>query len=42
MFEQVFKNIDAVLWKEAGRTTGTGLHRTDLVAPLPKYLDGLE
>ena len=32
MFEQAFKNIDDVLWKEAGLFLGTGLHRADVVA----------
>ena len=36
MFEQAFKNIDDVLWKEAGCTTELRLHRADVVAPLPE------
>jgi hypothetical protein len=42
MFEQAFKNIDDVLWKEAGCTTE--LDYTEQISWLLflKYLDGLE
>ena len=42
MFEQAFKNIDDVLWKEAGCTTE--LYYTEQTSWLLflKYLDGLE
>ena len=42
MFEQAFKNIDDILWKEAGCTTE--LDYTDQTSWLLflKYLDGLE
>ena len=42
MFEQAFKNIDDVLWKEAG--CGSELYYTEQTSWLLflKYLDGLE
>ena len=40
MFEQAFKNIDDVLWKEAGCTTE--LDYTEQTSWLLKYLDDLE
>jgi hypothetical protein len=36
MFEQTFRNIDDVLWKEAGLRHGAGLHGTDLVDAVPE------
>ena len=42
MFEQVFKNVDDVLWKEAGCTTELDfIEQTSWVLFL-KYLDALE
>ena len=42
MFEQAFKNIDDVLWKEAGCTTELDyIEQTSWLLFL-KYLDGLE
>ena len=42
MFEQTFKNVNAVLWKEGGCTTD--LDYTEQISWLRflKYLDGLE
>jgi hypothetical protein len=37
MFEQVFKNIDNVLWKEAGCTTE--LDYTEQLAEMQKIID---
>ncbi len=36
MFEQAFKNIDDVLWKEAGCTTELDYYRADLLAAVPE------
>ena len=42
MFEQAFKNIDDILWKEAGCTTELDyIEQTSWLLFL-KYLDGLE
>ena len=42
MFEQAFRNIDDVLWKEAGCTTELDyIEQTSWLLFL-KYLDGLE
>ena len=42
MFEQVFKNIDDVLWKEAGCTTELDYTEQTSWLLFLKYLDGLE
>ena len=42
MFEQAFKNIDDVLWKEAGCTTELDYTEQTSWLLLLKYLDGLE
>lgn len=42
MFEQAFKNIDDVLWKEAGCTTELGYTEQTSWLLFLKYLDGLE
>ena len=42
MFEQVFKNIDNVLWKEAGCTTELDYTEQTSWLLFLKYLDGLE
>ncbi len=42
MFEQAFKNIDDVLWKEAGCTTGLDYTEQTSWLLFLKYLDGLE
>jgi type I restriction enzyme M protein len=42
MFEQAFKNIDDVLWKEAGRTTELDYTEQTSWLLFLKYLDGLE
>jgi type I restriction enzyme M protein len=42
MFEQVFKNIDDVLWKEAGCTTELDYTEQASWLLFLKYLDGLE
>ena len=42
MFEQAFKNIDDVLWKEAGCTTGLDYTEQTSCLLFLKYLDGLE
>lgn len=42
MFEQVFKNVDGVLWKEAGCTTELDyIEQTSWILFL-KYLDAFE
>ena len=42
MFEQAFKNIDDVLWKEAGCTTELDYTEQTPWLLFLKYLDGLE
>ena len=42
MFEQVFKNIDDVLWKEAGCTTELDYTEQTSWMLFLKYLDDLE
>ena len=42
MFEQAFKNIDDVLWKEAGCTTELDYTEQASWLLFLKYLDGLE
>ena len=42
MFEQVFKNIDDVLWKEAGCTTELDYTEQSSWLLFLKYLDALE
>src|ERR1019366_325899 len=42
MFEQAFKKIDDVLWKEAGCTTELGYTEQTSWLLFLKYLDGLE
>ena len=42
MFEQTFKNIDDVLWKEAGCTTELDYTEQTSWLLFLKYLDGLE
>ena len=42
MFEQTFKNIDDVLWKEAGCTTELDYTEQSSWLLFLKYLDGLE
>ncbi len=42
MFEQVFKNIDDVLWKEAGCTTELDCTEQTSWMLFLKYLDDLE
>jgi hypothetical protein len=42
MFEQAFKNIDAVLWKEAGCATELDYTEQTSYLLFLKYLDGLE
>ena len=42
MFEQTFKNIDDVLWKEAGCTTELDYTEQTSWMLFLKYLDGLE
>jgi|SRR5450432_2675457 hypothetical protein len=42
MFEQAFKNIDDVLWKEAGCTTGPDCTEQTSWLLFLKYLNGLE
>lgn len=42
MFEQAFKNIDDVLWKEAGCTTELDYTEQTSWILFLKYLDGLE
>src|SRR5262249_10277517 len=42
MFEQAFKNIDDVLWKEAGCTTELDYTEQSSWLLFLKYLDGLE
>ncbi len=42
MFEQAFKNIDDVLWKEAGCTTELDYTEQTFWLLFLKYLDGLE
>ena len=42
MFEQVFKNVDDVLWKEAGCTTELDYTEQTSWLLFLKYLDGLE
>ena len=42
MFEQAFKNIDDVLWKEAGCTTELDYTEQTSWPLFLKYLDGLE
>src|ERR1039457_1710531 len=42
MFEQAFKNIDDVLWKEAGCTTELDYTEQTSWLLFAKYLDGLE
>jgi hypothetical protein len=42
MFEQAFKNIDDVLWKEAGCTTELDYTEQNSWLLFLKYLDGLE
>jgi hypothetical protein len=42
MFEQAFKNIDNVLWKEAGCTTELDYTEQTSWMLFLKYLDGLE
>jgi len=42
MFEQAFKNIDDVLWKEAGCTTELDYTEQTSWLHFLKYLDGLE
>ena len=42
MFEQAFKNIDDILWKEAGCTTELDYTEQTSWLLFLKYLDGLE
>ena len=42
MFEQTFKNIDDVLWKEAGCTTELDYTEQTSWLLFLKYMDGLE
>ncbi len=42
MFEQVFKNIDDVLWKEAGCTTELDYTEQTSWLLFLKYLDALD
>lgn len=42
MFEQAFKNLDDVLWKEAGCTTDLDYTEQTSGLLFLKYLDGLE
>ena len=42
MFEQTFKNIDDILYKDAGGRQRTGLHWTNLLVLFLRYLDQLE
>ena len=42
MFEQAFKNIDDVLWKEAGCTTELDYTEQTSWLLFLQYLDGLE
>jgi type I restriction enzyme M protein len=42
VFEQAFKNIDDVLWKEAGCTTELDYTEQTSWLLFLKYLDGLE
>ncbi len=42
MFEQAFKNIDDVLWKEAGCTTELDYTEQTSWLLFLKYMDGLE
>jgi len=42
MFEQAFRNIDDVLWKEAGCTTELDYTEQTSWLLFLKYLDGLE
>ena len=42
MFEQAFKNIDDVLWKEAGCTTELDYAEQTSRLIFLKYLDGVE
>jgi type I restriction enzyme M protein len=42
VFEQVFKNVDDVLWKEAGCTTELDYTEQTSWLRFLKYLDGLE
>jgi type I restriction-modification system DNA methylase subunit len=42
MFEQAFKNIDDILWKEAGCTTELDYTEQSSWLLFLKYLDGLE
>jgi type I restriction enzyme M protein len=42
VFEQAFKNIDDVLWKEAGYTTELDYTEQTSWLLFLKYLDGLE
>jgi type I restriction enzyme M protein len=42
VFEQVFKNVDDVLWKEAGCTTELDYTEQTSWLLFLKYLDGLE
>ena len=42
MFEQAFKNVDDVLWKEAGCTTELDYTEQTSWLLFLKYLDGLE
>ena len=42
MFEQAFKNIDDILWKEAGCTTDLDYTEQTSWLLFLKYLDGLE
>ena len=42
MFEQIFKNIDDVLWKEAGCTTELDYTEQTSWMLFLKYLDDLE
>ena len=42
MFEQAFKNIDNIVWKEAGCTTELDYTEQTSWVLFLKYLDGLE
>lgn len=42
MFEQIFKNIDDILWKEAGCTTELDYTEQTSWLLFLKYLDGIE
>jgi len=42
MFEQVFKNVDDILWKEAGCTTELDYVEQSSWLLFLKYLDALE